>query len=141
LEDGAVAVELGGRHGQRKEVILDAADWRKLNNAGIQWMTVAVGRGGQMFVSASGYKARRLAAMSGTSQQGAQSSANIPVGRIIVGAARHEKVWPLDRDPLNLRRENLEAIDREEFNNRVAEMKLCLPIARAILAESGEDWQ
>ena len=115
--DPVVRVELSGRHGRRKMMTLDAADWPPVERVS-PWWTVAINGSGTHLSVASGK--HRMARYAG---QGADSHPNLPLARFLTGTSDPRMVvWYRDRNPFNLRRGNLEVITKAEFYARIRDI-------------------
>lgn len=109
LDGSPVAyIELSGRHGQGREMVLYAADW-SIAEAITPWWVVALDPAGNMFVASGRLRAARLAGQAPTAVP------NLPLARVLTGAVQKGViVWYRDRNPFNLRRSNLELLTRRE---------------------------
>jgi hypothetical protein len=109
-----VTVALHGTYGRGKLVKVDAEDWERVDAAyGSVWSINFNG-------ARTGFQVCRAhrAVADAARQRGAKPKANL--ARLVAGAkGREQVVWYRDRDPLNLRRSNLEVISRAEHLARL----------------------
>ncbi|MBU8544786.1 MULTISPECIES: hypothetical protein [Roseomonadaceae] len=106
---GRVAhVALSGRHGMGKEMQMDAEDWHRVaEEYGRGWALVP-GASGRFDVCSG-----RTALASLTGQSGGTPRANL--SRLMMDARPDQVVTFVDRDKLNLRRNNLQVVGRKDW--------------------------
>lgn len=111
----AVFVELSGRHGVGREMILDPADW-DATRALTKWWTVCDNGGGNHYVGSGRAKFRGL-----TGQ--AAECPLLRLARALTGAERGKVVLFVNGNSLDLRRSNMEVVSRSEAARRRAELR------------------
>jgi len=105
-------IELAGRHGKGKMMLLDAEDWERVRQFE-EWWTVCSRGNGKLFIGCGSGAARRLARQSPTSNPLAT------LARVIMNAKKEETVRNLNGDFRDLRRENLELVNRRQHVDRM----------------------
>ena len=111
-----VFVELSGRHGQRREMALFPNDWNRAKKIA-KWWVVAIDGTGRNFHVTSG-----KTQFGGMARQATTTHPRLTLARVLTGAKRGQIVWYRNRNPLDLRRSNLEVITAAEFHRRVRDI-------------------
>lgn len=112
--DGATAVyvELTGRHGKGREMLLDLADWTMAQRL-TAWWTVCTNSKGNLHV---GSGKRGLPALLGKPSSAHPRTA---LARVLTDAGQGQVVWFTNGSAFDLRRTNMELVSRAEALHRV----------------------